>query len=54
MALAGWLFQHQNWRPQKLFQLAYYFVFIQVSLMIGFNRYINKNQTVVWEKAKRA
>lgn len=54
MALAGWLFQKQNWQPRKLFQLSYYFVFIQVSLFIGFRRYINKKQTVIWEKAKRA
>lgn len=34
--------------------LAYYFLFINVSLYQGFFRFLKGNQSVLWEKAKRA
>jgi hypothetical protein len=32
----------------------YYFVFINVSLYLGFVRFLKGRQTVLWEKAARA
>lgn len=34
--------------------LAYYFLFINISLYQGFGRFLKGNQTVLWEKAKRS
>ena len=34
--------------------LAYYFLFINISLYLGFGRFLKGNQTVLWEKAKRS
>jgi hypothetical protein len=38
----------------KLFRLAYYFVFMNVSVVLGFFRYLRGNQPAAWEKARRA
>ncbi len=34
--------------------LAYYFLFINISLYLGFIRFLKGNQSVLWEKAKRS
>lgn len=34
--------------------LAYYFLFINISLYLGFGRFLKGSQTVLWEKAKRS
>ena len=34
--------------------LAYYFLFINISLYLGFVRFLKGNQSVLWEKAKRS
>jgi biofilm PGA synthesis N-glycosyltransferase PgaC len=52
LALAGWLLAHKNIRVKALF-LPYYFFFMNVSVFMGFARFIRKNQTILWEKASR-
>jgi biofilm PGA synthesis N-glycosyltransferase PgaC len=37
----------------KLFKLPYYFVFMNVSVIQGFFRFLRGRQTILWEKAKR-
>lgn len=51
-ALIGWFFAIKNIRS-KIFYVPYYFLFMNVSLYIGFYRFINNSQTVLWDKAKR-
>ena len=51
-ALLGWLASLINLKP-KLLYVAYYFVFMNVSMYLGFVRFINNKQSVLWEKAKR-
>lgn len=52
-ALLGWLFARVNIKV-KLLYIAYYFVFMNVALYLGFIRFIKKSQTVLWDKAKRS
>jgi len=52
-AFAGWLFTLKNIKV-KLLYIPYYFVFINVAMYFGFFRFINKTQSVLWEKANRA
>jgi cellulose synthase/poly-beta-1,6-N-acetylglucosamine synthase-like glycosyltransferase len=52
-ALLGWLFAQVNIKV-KLLYVAYYFVFMNVALYLGFIRFMKKSQTVLWDKAKRS
>lgn len=52
-AFMGWLFAQINIKV-KLLYVPYYFVFMNVALYLGFMRFINKTQTVLWDKAKRS
>ena len=51
-ALLGWLFSLNNIKVNLLY-IPYYFVFMNVALYIGFFRFLNNKQTVLWHKAKR-
>lgn len=51
-ALAGWAFAQQEIKVKALY-VPYYFLFMNVSLYLGFFRYLNKTQTVLWDKAIR-
>ena len=51
-AAIGWWFAARN-KKIKAFYVPYYFVFMNAALFLGFFRFINKKQTVLWEKAKR-
>ncbi len=51
-AVAGWLFALGNLK-NKLLYIPYYFVFMNIAMYLGFFRFINKGQSVLWEKAKR-
>jgi poly-beta-1,6-N-acetyl-D-glucosamine synthase len=51
-ALLGWFFSLTNIKV-NLFYVPYYFVFMNVALYIGFFRFLNNKQTVLWHKAKR-
>ena len=52
-ALIGWVIENQSTRIKILF-VPYYFFIMNLSVVLGFFRYIKKNQTVNWERAKRA
>jgi biofilm PGA synthesis N-glycosyltransferase PgaC len=41
-------------RRSRLVKLAYYFVFMNACAILGFFRYLKGNQSVAWEKARRA
>ena len=48
----GWWFAAKN-KKIKVLYVPYYFIFMNAALFLGFFRYVNKKQTVLWEKAKR-
>lgn len=52
-ALTGWFFENRSTRIKALF-ISYYFFIMNLSVILGFFRYIKKTQTVNWERAKRA
>lgn len=51
-ALVGWILSINNIKA-KILYAPYYFVFLNVSLYLGFVRYLKGNQTVLWDKAAR-
>lgn len=51
-AYAGYLKALQN-KKSKLFYVPYYFVFMNLSLYIGFVRFLKNKQSVLWDKASR-
>ncbi len=51
-AVLGWLMSIRNIKVKLLYP-AYYFVFMNIALCIGFFRFAGNKQTVLWEKAKR-
>jgi len=53
ISLAGWLMARRNIRS-KLLYVPYYFVFMNLSVFVGFQRFIRGKQSVVWEKAARS
>ncbi len=53
MALLGWYFQNRQIKVKILF-IPYYFFIMNLSVYLGFIRYIKKKQSVNWERAKRA
>jgi hypothetical protein len=52
-ALLGWFLEHRETRVKILF-IPYYFFIMNLSVVLGFFRYIKKSQSVNWERAKRA
>jgi poly-beta-1,6-N-acetyl-D-glucosamine synthase len=52
MAVTGWIFAKKNIKS-KVFYVPYYFLFMNLSVFLGFYRHIRKKQTAVWEKAGR-
>jgi len=52
MAWVGWQFANHNLRIKALY-VPYYFMFMNLSVFVGFYRFIRKRQTAVWEKALR-
>jgi cellulose synthase/poly-beta-1,6-N-acetylglucosamine synthase-like glycosyltransferase len=44
---------HEPKGPFKLFRLAYYFVFMNLSVVQGFFRFLRGRQPATWEKARR-
>ncbi len=51
--ILGWFFEHQKIRF-KLFYIPYYFFVTNLCMYLGFFRFLNGNQSVKWEHAKRA
>ncbi|HRG22848.1 MAG TPA: glycosyltransferase [Chitinophagaceae bacterium] len=53
MALTGWFLENRSTSIKVLF-VPYYFFIMNLSVVLGFMRYLKKSQTVNWERAKRA
>jgi biofilm PGA synthesis N-glycosyltransferase PgaC len=53
LAFAGYLFSRINIKI-KIMQFAFYFVFMNISLYIGFYKFLKGKQSVLWDKAKRS
>ncbi len=51
-ALVGWFLENRQIRLKVLF-IPYYFFMMNLSVFLGFRRYIKGNQSVNWERAKR-
>ncbi len=51
-ALLGWFYANKEIRIKSLY-IPYYFFFMNVSVFLGFNRFLLKKQSVLWEKASR-
>ncbi|QGY45689.1 glycosyltransferase [Maribellus comscasis] len=52
MALTGWFLENRKIKVKILF-VPYYFFIMNLSVFLGFKRYIKGNQSVKWERAKR-
>ncbi len=52
-ALVGWFLENISIKIKLLF-VPYYFFIMNLSVILGFFRYIKKSQTVNWERAQRA
>jgi cellulose synthase/poly-beta-1,6-N-acetylglucosamine synthase-like glycosyltransferase len=51
-ALLGWYLENRSVRIKLLF-VPYYFFIMNLSVFLGFRRYIKRTQSVNWERAKR-
>jgi cellulose synthase/poly-beta-1,6-N-acetylglucosamine synthase-like glycosyltransferase len=52
-ALTGWFLENKSIKVKVLF-IPYYFFIMNLSVILGFFRYMKKSQSVNWERAKRA
>ena len=52
-ALIGWFLEHKSIKVKLLF-VPYYFFIMNLSVVLGFFRYMKKTQSVNWERSKRA
>jgi len=52
-ALLGWFLENRSTSIKALF-VPYYFFIMNLSVVLGFFRYMKKSQSVNWERAKRA
>lgn len=52
-ALAGWYFENRHIRIKWLF-VPYYFFIMNLSVFLGFRRYLRGSQSVNWARARRA
>ena len=52
-ALTGWFFENRSLKVKALF-VPYYFFIMNLSVILGFFRYMKNSQSVNWERAKRA
>lgn len=52
-ALTGWFLENRSTRIKILF-VPYYFFIMNLSVVLGFFRYMKKSQSINWERAKRA
>ncbi len=53
MALLGWYLENREIKVKLLF-VPYYFFIMNLSVFMGFKRYLKGSQSVNWERAKRA
>lgn len=52
LAFLGWIMTNSNIKVKALY-VPYYFLFMNISVILGFKRFIQKRQSVLWEKAAR-
>lgn len=52
-ALVGWFLEHKSIKVKLLF-VPYYFFIMNLSVVLGFFRYMKNSQSVNWERSKRA
>ena len=52
-ALLGWFLENRSTQVKALF-VPYYFFIMNLSVVLGFFRFMKKSQSVNWERAKRA
>jgi biofilm PGA synthesis N-glycosyltransferase PgaC len=52
LAVVGWINASRNIKMKFLY-IPYYFFFMNISVYIGFARFLQKKQSVLWEKAAR-
>lgn len=52
MGITGWVYANRNIRLKAVY-IPFYFLFMNLSVFIGFNRFLRNKQTVLWEKAAR-
>jgi poly-beta-1,6-N-acetyl-D-glucosamine synthase len=52
LAVIGWLYASRNIKI-KFVYIPYYFLFMNISVFIGFARFVQNRQSVLWEKAAR-
>lgn len=52
VACMGWIMANRNIKIKALY-IPYYFLFMNLSVFMGFYRWIRKKQSAVWEKAAR-
>ena len=53
LAFIGYLLRHRKVKA-KIFYIPFYFTFMNYAVFVGAIRYLSGNQSVVWEKSKRA
>lgn len=52
LAIAGWVYASRDIKVKALY-IPFYFLFMNISVFMGFNRFIRNKQTVLWERAAR-
>jgi biofilm PGA synthesis N-glycosyltransferase PgaC len=52
LAMIGWIFASRDIKIKALY-IPFYFLFMNLSVFMGFNRFIRNKQTVLWERAGR-
>ncbi len=52
MAIAGWMLANRRIQV-KIFHVAFYFLFMNIAVVLGFRRFLRNKQSVLWEKASR-
>ncbi|NML19338.1 glycosyltransferase family 2 protein [Pseudoflavitalea sp. G-6-1-2] len=53
LGITGWIFASRNIRLKAVY-IPFYFLFMNISVFMGFSRFVKKKQTVLWEKAARS
>ncbi|WEK36236.1 MAG: glycosyltransferase family 2 protein [Candidatus Pseudobacter hemicellulosilyticus] len=53
LAITGWIYASRNIRLKAVY-IPFYFLFMNLSVFMGFSRFIRNKQTVLWEKAARS
>jgi poly-beta-1,6-N-acetyl-D-glucosamine synthase len=52
LAITGWIYASRDIKVKALY-IPFYFLFMNISVFMGFNRFIRNKQTVLWERASR-